>query len=163
SSSKENVLNDLHKAVTRLRSKLGESLASVQQFDKPLSEATTSSLEALKAFTLGDLKHSGGAELDAAPHYLRAVELDPNFTLANTYNRLGQFANAVENGQQAVNADPASVSGYSNLAQAYAGMNRLEEAKATLQAAIQHGLNNSGMHMQMAALYWAQGDDASME
>ena len=68
-----------------------------------------------------------------------------------------------ENGQQAVNADPASVSGYSNLAQAYAGMNRLEEAKATLQAAIQHGLNNSGMHMQMAALYWAQGDDASME
>src|SRR5437868_412591 len=87
----------------------------------------------------------------------------PYTNLANTYNRLGQFANAVENGQQAVNADPASVSGYSNLAQAYAGMNRLEEAKATLQAAIQHGLNNSGMHMQMAALYWAQGDDASME
>ena len=238
SSSKENVLNDLHKGVSRLRSKLGESLASVQKFDKPLSEATTSSLEALKAFTLGDIKHAVGAELDAAPNYLRAIELDPNFAmayarlgavysnlqenrlseqyrqkafelrdraserekfyilshyyvdsgqldkgitalemykqtyprdsipytnLANTYLRLGQFANALENGQQAVSIDPGSISGYSNLAQAYAGLNRLEEAKATLQAALQHGFNSSGLHMQLASLYWAEGDDANME
>jgi eukaryotic-like serine/threonine-protein kinase len=87
SDSKENVVNALHKASSRIRAKLGESLASVQKYDKPLSEATTSSLDALKAFTLGDLKHQSSQELEAAPNYLRAVELDPNFAMA--YARLG--------------------------------------------------------------------------
>ena len=54
--SKEAVLNSLHQAGSSLRKKLGESLASVQKYDKPLSEATTSSLEALKAFSLGDMQ-----------------------------------------------------------------------------------------------------------
>ena len=53
-SRKNTVLNALHQAGSSLREKLGESLASVQKYDKPLSEATTSSLEALKAFSLGD-------------------------------------------------------------------------------------------------------------
>jgi serine/threonine protein kinase/Flp pilus assembly protein TadD len=87
SNSKEDVVNSLHKAASRLRGKLGESLVSVQKYDKPLSEATTSSLEALKAFTLGDIKHQASEELEAVPHYLRAVELDPNFAMA--YARLG--------------------------------------------------------------------------
>ena len=56
--SKEQVLKTLDTTTTQLRGKLGESLASVQKFDKPLEEATTSSLEALKSFTLGDAKHS---------------------------------------------------------------------------------------------------------
>ncbi len=86
-ASKEEVLNTVHRASTSLRRNLGESLASVQKYDKPLSEATTSSLEALKAFSLGDAKHFGGEDLAAIPLYQRAVELDPNFALA--YARLG--------------------------------------------------------------------------
>lgn len=93
--NKEDVLNALHSASSKLRRKLGESLASLQKYDKPLSEATTSSLEALKAFTLADAKHFDGAELEAQPLYKRAVELDPNFALAwarlaVTYGNLGQ-------------------------------------------------------------------------
>jgi len=85
--SKEQVLNALHDASSSLRRKLGESLASIQKYDKPLSEATTSSLDALKAFSLGDAKHFGGEDMAAIPLYQRAVELDPNFALA--YARLG--------------------------------------------------------------------------
>jgi len=86
-SSKGDVLNALHKAGTQLRSRLGESISSVQKFDKPLAQATTSSLEALKSFTLGDMKHTGGDEFQAIPYYQRAIELDPNFAMA--YARLG--------------------------------------------------------------------------
>jgi serine/threonine protein kinase/tetratricopeptide (TPR) repeat protein len=85
--NKESVLNSLQRASSSLRQKLGESLASVQKYDKPLSEATTSSLEALKVFTLGDAKHMTGEEFAALPLYQRAVELDPNFAMA--YARLG--------------------------------------------------------------------------
>ncbi len=85
--NKEAVLTSLHGASSSLRGKLGESLASVQKYDKPLSEATTSSLEALKVFTLGDAKHLAGEEFAALPLYQRAVELDPNFAMA--YARLG--------------------------------------------------------------------------
>jgi eukaryotic-like serine/threonine-protein kinase len=85
--SKELVLKTLDKTTTELREKLGESLASIQKFDKPLEEATTSSLEALKTYTLADAKHSAGDDLGAIPLYKRAVELDPNFAVA--YARLG--------------------------------------------------------------------------
>jgi eukaryotic-like serine/threonine-protein kinase len=85
--SKEQVLNAVHEVSSNLRRKLGESLASIQKYDKPLSEATTSSLDALKAFSLGDAKHFGGQDMAAIPLYQRAVELDPNFALA--YARLG--------------------------------------------------------------------------
>jgi len=86
-NSKEEVLNALHRAGTELRSKLGESISSVQKFDKPLAQATTSSMDALKALTLGDMKHMSGEELGAVPHYQQAIELDPNFAMA--YARLG--------------------------------------------------------------------------
>jgi tetratricopeptide (TPR) repeat protein/predicted Ser/Thr protein kinase len=105
-SSKEAVLNSLHEAGSSLRKKLGESLASVQKYDKPLSEATTSSLEALKAFSLGDLKHQMFDELPALPLYQRAVELDPNFAMAyarlgTVYNNLGQSELAEKNREKA--------------------------------------------------------------
>jgi serine/threonine protein kinase/tetratricopeptide (TPR) repeat protein len=85
--SKEQVLAALNDATGKIRQKLGESLASIQKFDKPLQEATTSSLEALKAFTLGDAQRNRGGQLAAIPFYQRAIELDPNFALA--YARLG--------------------------------------------------------------------------
>ena len=95
-SNKEAVLNAVDSAASSLRGKLGESLASIQKYDKPLSEATTSSLEALKAFTLADAKHFQGDDLNALPLYQRATELDPNFALA--YARLGvTYANMGQN------------------------------------------------------------------
>jgi serine/threonine protein kinase/Flp pilus assembly protein TadD len=80
--SKEQVLKSLDKAASELRQKMGESLASVQQFAKPLDEATTSSLEALQAFSQGNEDHQKMDEDAAIPHLKKAVELDPNFAMA---------------------------------------------------------------------------------
>ena len=85
--SKEQVLKALDKAASSLRQKMGESLASVQQFAKPLEQATTSSLEALQAFSLGQAEHLKSNDEGAIPHLKRAVELDPTFALA--YATLG--------------------------------------------------------------------------
>jgi tetratricopeptide (TPR) repeat protein len=85
--SREETLSALHVAASTLREKLGESLASIQKFDKPLEAVTTSSLEALKAYTLGNQVRLRGRELDAVPFYERATELDPSFAVA--YARLG--------------------------------------------------------------------------
>ena len=235
---KEEVLNSLHDAGSKLRRKLGESLTSVQKYDKPLSEATTSSLEALKALSLGDAKHQIGEEFGALPLYQRAVELDPNFAMAYArlgtvynnlgqsemseqnrkrafelreraseheklyitshyyadsgqldkgitalelykqtyprdmipsnnlsaiYNSLGQFENALDNARQAVQLDPNNATGYSNLAQAYAGLNRLDEAKATLNQALQRKLDSPGLHLQLAGVALGQSDMATAE
>jgi serine/threonine protein kinase/tetratricopeptide (TPR) repeat protein len=93
-TSKEQVLKALGDAGSRLRAKLGESLASIQKFDKPVEAATTSSLEALKAFSLGETRHLQLDEDGALPFLKRAVEIDPNFALAHAtlgtvYNNLG--------------------------------------------------------------------------
>ncbi len=80
--NKEQVLKSLDKAASELRQKMGESLASVQQFAKPLDEATTSSLEALQAFSQGNEAHQKMDEDAAIPHLKKAVELDPNFAMA---------------------------------------------------------------------------------
>jgi serine/threonine protein kinase/tetratricopeptide (TPR) repeat protein len=87
-NQKEQVLAAVGKAASSLRGKVGESLASVQKFDAPVEEATTSSLEALKAFSLGEAERDKGSELTAIPFYKHALELDPNFAVA--YARLGQ-------------------------------------------------------------------------
>jgi len=81
-TSKEQVLKSLDKAASSLRGKLGESIASVQKFATPLEQATTTSLEALQEFSLGQALHSGGDDSKAVPHLKRAVEIDPNFAMA---------------------------------------------------------------------------------
>src|ERR1700733_6532998 len=237
-SSKEDVLNSIHKAGTSLRRKLGESLVSVQKYDKPLSEATTSSLEALKALSLADVEHNSGDELKALPLYQRAIELDPNFAmayarlgtvygnmgqfelseqnrqkafelrdraseheklyimshyyadagqldkgitalelyrqtyprdstplnnLAAIYNQLGQFDNSLENAKRAVELDPEMLSGYGQLATAYCGLNRIDEARATLNTALQHKIASAGFHMSLANLDWSESKDSDME
>jgi serine/threonine protein kinase/Flp pilus assembly protein TadD len=236
--SKEEVLNALHRADSQLRSKLGESLASVQKYDMMLSQATTSSLEGLKSFTQGDSKHAHGDEYGAIPDYQRAIELDPNFAmafarlgtvyanlgqsglseenrkkafelrerasereklyimshyyvdsgqldkgitalelykqtyprdsippnnLASVYNQLGQFENALENSRKAVELEPDSLSGYDNLAFAYAGLNRMDEAKATVLAGLKVAPKNVGMHNILAGIAWNQNDQATVE
>jgi serine/threonine protein kinase/tetratricopeptide (TPR) repeat protein len=84
SDSKEQVLKSLDKAATSLRSKLGESLPSVQKFATPLEQATTSSLEALQAYSVGHAAHQHFDDEGSIPHFKRAVELDPNFAIAWT-------------------------------------------------------------------------------
>ncbi len=96
---KEEVLTALGKAAARLRGKLGESLSMVQRFDAPIEQATTSSLEALKAFTLGSQRRDRGDEVGALPFFKRAIELDPNFALA--YARIGALYNNINEQQLA--------------------------------------------------------------
>jgi tetratricopeptide (TPR) repeat protein/predicted Ser/Thr protein kinase len=91
SSGKEKVLPALGKAASNLRSKLGESLASIQKFDAPLDEATTTSLEALKSYSLGRRVAREKGSIEAIPYFKRAVELDPNF--AGAHSALGIYYN----------------------------------------------------------------------
>jgi serine/threonine protein kinase/tetratricopeptide (TPR) repeat protein len=81
-SNKAEVLKALDRAASQLRDKLGESLASIQKFDAPLEEATTSSLEALKAYSLGVKTHRQKGDTAALPFLQHATELDPNFAMA---------------------------------------------------------------------------------
>jgi tetratricopeptide (TPR) repeat protein len=89
--SKEQVLRKLGDAASMLRNRLGESLASIEKFDAPIEAATTSSLEALKAFAIGDEHRARGTYQEAIPFYKRALELDPNFAIA--YARLAVMYN----------------------------------------------------------------------
>ena len=84
---KGQVIGTLGDVVSELRSRLGESVASVQKHDVPLVQATTSSLDALKALTSGDLERRRGRDAEAIQAYQRAIEADPQFALA--YGRLG--------------------------------------------------------------------------
>ncbi|MGB7555955.1 MAG: protein kinase, partial [Candidatus Korobacteraceae bacterium] len=86
-ASREQVLSALGKAATRLRGKLGESLASLQKYDTPVEQATTPSLEALQAYSLGLKMQNTTGDASAVPFFKRAIELDPNFAMA--YARLG--------------------------------------------------------------------------
>ena len=80
--SKEKVLSSLGTAVDNLRKRLGESLSSIQQYDVPIEQATTSSLDALKAFSMADEERAKGRARESLVLYQRAVELDQNFAMA---------------------------------------------------------------------------------
>ncbi len=238
-SGKEQVLNELGRATASMRKKLGESLASVQKFDKPLEEATTPSLEALQAFTYGDTLHMVAREdLASVPYYKRAVELDPNFALAygrlgtvfanldqlelgeqylkqamdrrerasererfyieahyystsgqlqkeltawelyhssyprdptpldnlaGAYLSLGQFEKSLAYGQEQLRLDPDNPGSYSIVALAYLRLNRLDEARATIQSGWQHGSSGYDLPLTLVAVARAQGDKASEE
>ncbi len=104
-TSKEGVLKALSTADASLRARLGESLASVQKFDVPV-EATTPSLEALKAYSMGIVTSRTKGDAEAIPFMKRAIELDPNFAIAYEvlgieYGNLGQASLAAENGKKA--------------------------------------------------------------
>jgi tetratricopeptide (TPR) repeat protein/predicted Ser/Thr protein kinase len=100
-ASKEKVLDTLGQAASKLRGELGESLATVQKLDVPLAEATTSSLEALQAYSLGVKAADEKGPAAALPYLQRAIELDPNFALGyravgHHYASLGELARASE-------------------------------------------------------------------
>ena len=235
---KEEVLNALHGAATKLRGQLGESLSMVQKYDMSLSQATTSSLDALKALTMGDAKHSLGDEFGAVPNYQRAIEIDPNFAMAYArlgtiynnlgqtelseqnrqkafelrdrasereklyimshyyadsgqldkgitayelycqtyprdstpfnnlaviYNQLGQFDNGLQNAKHALELDPEMLNAYGQIASAYAGLNRIDEARATINTIFQHKGSTKAFHVFLASLDWAEGKDGEVE
>ena len=100
-ASKEKVLNALGEAATKLRTELGESLVTVKGFDVPLQQATTSSLDALKAFSLGRKASDEKGVAAALPYHQRAIELDPNFAVGyravgGDYHELGEVGRASE-------------------------------------------------------------------
>jgi eukaryotic-like serine/threonine-protein kinase len=86
-ASKEKVLDALGEAASKLRGELGESLASVQKLDAPLEQATTTSLEALQAYSLGEKAYREKNVAAALPYHQRAIQLDPRFALG--YNAVG--------------------------------------------------------------------------
>ena len=105
-AGKERVLKALDAAAVSLRRKLGESLTSVQKYATSLDEATTPSLEALKAYSLGQRTRSAKGDTAALPFFNRAVEIDPNFAMAYAdlswcYNSLNELGRAAENARKA--------------------------------------------------------------
>jgi eukaryotic-like serine/threonine-protein kinase len=236
-AGKEKVLDSLGQAASRLRGELGESLATVQKLDVPLREATTSSLEALKAYGMGNTTTQEKGDAPAIPFYKRAIELDPSFpmayarladayvdlgqpslaleyatkayqlrdrvsekeklaisasyfgatgeiekeaqtyelweatyphdahrtNLANDYVHMGQWDKALPEYQEAVRLPgAASVFGYADLAVTYINLNRLEEAKSTLDEALAHKLDGGFLRQIIYLLAFLQGDAARM-
>jgi serine/threonine protein kinase/tetratricopeptide (TPR) repeat protein len=238
-ASKEQVLGALSKAASRLRGKLGESLSSIEKFDAPVEQATTSSLEALKAYSLGEAQRARGNEVESAAFYKRAIDLDPNFAMAcgrlatvygNTgrrelsleyykkafdlrdrvsereklyitahyyesvagdvektaetyqlykqtyprdwspvnnlsllYNSIGQFDKAMEEGREAVRRESHHPLPYMNLARAYFGLNRFDEAKAIIQKALDQRMEYFNHHVLLYQIGFIQGDPAEMQ
>src|SRR5437016_11518052 len=146
-----------------------------------LGQSELSEQNRKKAFELRD-RASEREKLYIASHYyadsgqldkgITALELYkqtyprdmiPSNNLSAIYNSLGQFENALDNARQAVQLDPNNATGYSNLAQAYAGLNRLDEAKATLNQALQRQLESQGLQLPLAGLVLVQSDRATVE
>ena len=96
---KERVLPTIGRMASTIRRALGESLDSIQRFDAPIEQTTTPSLEALRAYTLGQRQRARGNEIESLSFFLRAIELDPDFaaaytSLSNTYSNLGEAERA---------------------------------------------------------------------
>ena len=238
-ATKEAVLPTVGKAASSLRGKLGESLASIQKFDTPVTEATTSSLEALKAYAAADGLRNGGGEAESIPLFQHALELDPNFAMASArlsaiYTNLGeedraveaakkafdlrgrvsererfyiddhfytasgeiekdkenlelairtypndstayanlalvydlfygQFDKAIEFGNDFSRLEPASPFGYAHTAGSYMALNRVEEARSTLQRAVDAKADNLFIHQQLYQLAFLTNDGDGMQ
>jgi serine/threonine protein kinase/tetratricopeptide (TPR) repeat protein len=105
-AGKESVLKALDAAAVSMRSKLGESLSSVEKYATPVEEATTPSLEALKAYSLGQKMRYAKGDTAALPFFKRAADLDPNFAMAYAemsavYSNLNEVGRGAENARKA--------------------------------------------------------------
>ena len=238
--NKEQVIQKLGDAAKKLRVKLGESLASVQKYDVPLENVTTSSLQALKAYSLGRVAFAVKADYPTAiALFKRAIDIDPKFAMAyaglgGSYSNLSENALATENFRKAyelrdrvsererlaievdyadhasgnvdaarkayelwaqtyprdvspptnvgaeytvlgdynkalaafqdgLKFDPGNGLLYANLAATYLFLNRLDEAKATVQAAQARQLDSPGSHLILYEVEFLQHDAAGME
>jgi serine/threonine protein kinase/Flp pilus assembly protein TadD len=235
---KEQVLKALGQAASRLRERLGESLASVQKFDAPIEQVTTSSLEALRYYSLGLQQHSSGHYPQAIPFYQRAIDLDSRFAIAYArlatcynftkdfeaaraasskayeyrdrasereklfvswnyfgavlndlektadtlevwkqtfprdwephnllavrYTLTGPFDKGLEEASEAVRLNPKEAKAHANLAIAFIGLNRYDEAQKVLQQALAQKLETETMHTHLFHLAFIKGDAAGM-
>jgi tetratricopeptide (TPR) repeat protein len=237
-ASRDKVINVLGHAASRLRFALGESLNTVQRFDTPLAEATTPSLEALKAFSLGRKALNEKGEAAALPYHLRAIELDPRFAVAYraagvdyggmgeegrameyyakafqlrdraggleklmittiyyenvtgeldksaetyqeqiqsypnlpaytglgvVYDEEGENEKAAEAYRKQIRLAPDSVIGYGNLTLALLALQRLDEARHTIQQAQARGLDDFVLREAQYALAFIAGDSSTMD
>jgi len=238
-AGKEQVLPALGQAAAKIRNEVGESLSSVQKFDVPLEKATTNSLEALKAYTLGVKTALEKGDAEAIPFDKRAIELDPNLAMAydglgadyhnlnqpslaanylkkafelrdrvterekfhitalyyqlatgelekanqtyelwlrvyprddtargnlgSNYSILGQYEKAAIETRESLLLEPNSVVGYENLSQIYLSMNRFDEARTTTEEALRRNLDDIGLHLNLYALAFFQGNVAAMK
>jgi eukaryotic-like serine/threonine-protein kinase len=238
-SDKSHVLDALGETASQIRNKLGESLSTVQKFDTPLQQATTSSLEALKAFSSGFQVHTTAGDAAAVPFYKQAIELDPNFALAYawlglSFNGMGelsmdvecnrkayelrdrtsepekyfitarfqkvvtgnlekaeealqlwiqayprsalphvylagaiypdtaQYEKAVEQGREAVRLSPNFAPSYYVPIREYIDLNRLDEAKATYEQALERKMKSSYFNLALYQIAFLQNDAAGM-
>ena len=143
---KDHVLDSLGKMAGEIRGKLGESLVSVQKYDVSPLDVTTSSLEALKSYSRGShVLHTTGDYATALPLFQRAVDLDPNFTMA--YLQLGTAL--FQRGE--------TVSGTENLRKAYASRDRVSEReKFTIESIYQQFVTGDLVASREAYQLWEQ-------
>jgi tetratricopeptide (TPR) repeat protein len=159
------MLKQLGEAGNELREKLGESLISVKRFNKPLDEATTSSLEALQAFTTGRSMQAKKGDAESIPFHKRAVELDPNFarayaSLGMAYNNQGESSAAGENFRKAFELrDRVSDRERFYIEAAYYSFvtGELEKANQTYKQWIQEYPGDSTPHNNLALNYETMG------
>jgi eukaryotic-like serine/threonine-protein kinase len=164
-ASKEKVLDALGQAASKLRGELGESLATVQKLDVPLEQATTSSLEALQAYSLGTKAQNEKGYAAALPYDQRAIELDPNFalgyrTVGIDYHSLGELGRASEYFTKAFQLrEHASEREKLNITADYYenATGELDKAAQTYQEAIESYPRRAGAYGNLGNVYGAQG------
>jgi eukaryotic-like serine/threonine-protein kinase len=166
-AAKEKVLDAVGEAASKLRGELGESLATVKKFDVPLAEATTSSLEALKAFTLGERARREKSPAAGLPYHQRAIELDPNFAMgydevgADFYSlgELGRaseyYAKAFALRKRASEREKLAIAAdyYQNVT------GELERAAQTYQEWIESYPRDFRAHLRLGIMYGSQGEN----
>src|SRR5207244_5299021 len=164
-ASKEKVLEALGEAAAELRGELGEWLATVQKFDVPLAQATTSSLEALKAYSLGNKAQDEKGPVAALPYHQRAIELDLNF--ATGYRAVGldyfglselgraseYFTKAFQLREHASEREKLAITAdyYQNVT------GELDKAAHTYQEEIESYPRDSRAHLDLGNVYTSQG------
>jgi tetratricopeptide (TPR) repeat protein len=164
-ATKEKVLDALGGAASKLRGELGESLAMVQKFDLPLEHATTSSLEALKAYSLGEKADRELSASSGLPYHQRAIELDPNFAMGyrmvgGDYFSIGELGRASEYFTKAfqLREDTSEREKLHITATYYEGVTgELDKAAQTYEEEIQSYPRESGAHLELASVYGWQG------
>jgi tetratricopeptide (TPR) repeat protein len=162
---KEDVLNALSQIARRFRTRVGESLATVEKHSTPLAEATTSSLEALKAYS-GALRVvlTTSDEASAIPLFKRAIEIDPNFAtayvwLGRTYADIGETVLSAENTSKAYDLrDRASDTERFFITASYdiQVSGNLEKARQTLELWAQTYPRDASPHVMLSAFVYQQ-------
>jgi serine/threonine protein kinase/tetratricopeptide (TPR) repeat protein len=164
-ASKEKVLDTLGRAASKLRGELGESLTTVQKLDVPLEQATTSSLEALQAYSLANKAQNEKGYAAALPYHQRAIQLDPNFALGyravgSDYFSLGEPGRASEYYTKAFRLrEHASEREKLNIAADYYAnvTGELDKAVQTYQETIESYPRSAGAYGNLGSVYAEQG------